>query len=200
MKANKATIQARVDDVLRIQLDGAEFPDVRQYVAEQEAKGVAPWTIPEGGKPVSERQLWRYVALSDRLLRDSALTNRKKRLRLHFARRKSLYARAIATGQLNVALAVLKDLAELEGFYGGELARQVEELRREIEALKRQSHDDNGDPPPADGHPPRAGAPEGGAGGEPGPAPLPAGPEPPDDGRGDNPGLLAADVAPLDIG
>jgi hypothetical protein len=143
MKANKATIRARVDDVLRIRLDGAEFPDIRQYVAEREADGAPPWTIPDGGKPLSQRQLWRYVALSDRLLKESALTNRRKRLRLHFARRKNLFARAVATGQINVALAVLKDLAELEGFYGDELAREVEELRRRVEQLQG-AQDDKG--------------------------------------------------------
>jgi hypothetical protein len=145
--------------------------------------------------------LWRYVAQSERLLKDSALTNRKRRLRLHFARRKSLYARAVSTGQLNVALAVLRDLATLEGFYGDELARQVEELRKELDALKRASDGNSDDDPPApDGHPPRPGAPEGGAGGEPGPAPAAGRPEPPDDGRRDNPGLLATDVAPLELG
>ena len=93
MKATKETIRQRVDDILRVRLDGAEFPDVRQYVAEREAAGEPPWTIPESGKPLSERQLWRYVAQSDLLLKESALTNRKKRLRLHLARRKGLYAR-----------------------------------------------------------------------------------------------------------
>ena len=200
MKANKATIRARVDDVYRIRLDGAEFPDILQYVAEREAAGEAPWAMPDGGKPLSERQLWRYVAQSDRLLKESALTNRKKRLRLHFARRKSLYARAIATGQLNVALAVLKDLATLEGFYGDELAREVEALRREVDELKRYPDDDgNGDPPAPDEPPPRPGAPEGGADGDPGPPPPAGGPEPhPERGRIPA-GLLAADVAPLDL-
>jgi hypothetical protein len=134
MKATAATIRARVEDVLRLRLDGAEFWDVRRYVAEQEQAAEPPWVVPAGGKPLSERQLWRYVAQSDRLLAVSSATGRKKRLRVHLARRKSLYARAVAAGDVRAALAVLADLAKLEGLYPSE----DEALRREAEALRRQ--------------------------------------------------------------
>ena len=55
MKPTQATIRQRVEELLSIRLEGATFVDARRYVAEKEAEGVAPWTIPEGGKPVSER-------------------------------------------------------------------------------------------------------------------------------------------------
>jgi len=37
-KADKALVQRRVDDVLRIRLDGAQWWDVREYVREKEGE------------------------------------------------------------------------------------------------------------------------------------------------------------------
>jgi hypothetical protein len=134
MRATKAIIQARVEDVLRIRLDGAEFWDVRRYVAEKAEAAEQPWQIPAGGKPVSDQQLWRYIEQSDRLMAVSSETSRKKKLRVHLARRKSLYARAVAAGDVRAALAVLADLAKLQGLYPSE----DDTLRREAEALRKQ--------------------------------------------------------------
>jgi hypothetical protein len=139
MKATKATIRARVEDILRLRLDGAEFWDVRRYVAEKEQAAEPPWAIPAGGKPVSERQLWRYIEQSDRLMAVSSETDRKKRLRVHLARRKSLYVRAVAAGDVRAALAVLADLAKLEGLYPSEdeaLQREAQRLRKQLHGLK----------------------------------------------------------------
>ena len=66
MKADKATIRARVDDILRVILDGAQPWDIRQYVSQRQAAGEPPWTIPEGGNPLSERQIRRYCDIADR--------------------------------------------------------------------------------------------------------------------------------------
>ncbi len=90
---------------------------MRQYVSEQESKGIPPWAIPPGGKPLCERQIRRYIARADKLVAENIRTNRKKRLRRHLARRESLFARAVAKGDERTALAVLRDLAELEGHY-----------------------------------------------------------------------------------
>jgi hypothetical protein len=153
MKATAATIRARVDDILRILLDGAEPWDVRQYVAEKEAAGEPPWTVPEGGKPLSERQLRRYCARADKLLGESCRTNRKKLIRRHMAQRRSLYARAVSKGDERTALAVLRDLAELQDLYparktevtgkgGGPVRFSVEEAvtaDRELEEAERDS-------------------------------------------------------------
>jgi hypothetical protein len=117
MKATNPIVQARVEDVLRIRLDGAEGWDVRRYVAEKEAAGEAPWTIAEGSKPLSERQIRNYVTAADKLIDESCRKERKKRLRRHLAQRRSLYARSVNKGDERTALAVLRDLAELEGHY-----------------------------------------------------------------------------------
>src|SRR5262245_12864078 len=117
MRATDPIIRLRIEDVLRIRLDGAEGWDVRRYVAEMEAAGTPPWAVPEGGKPLSERQIRRYVEAADRLIDESCRTSRKKALRRHLAQRRSLYARALNKGDERTALAVLADLAALEGLY-----------------------------------------------------------------------------------
>jgi hypothetical protein len=116
-KATRATIRARVEEVYAIRLDGAGIVDIRQYVAEKEAAGEAPWVVPEGGKPVSERTLWRYVLASDKLMAADLRHTRKRRRRLHLAQRRALYAKAVAAGDYKAALSVLRDLAELEALY-----------------------------------------------------------------------------------
>lgn len=55
MKASKAEVAARVDEVLRVRLDGAQFHDIVQYAAAQ-------------GWGVEEQQLWNYVRRADALL------------------------------------------------------------------------------------------------------------------------------------
>jgi hypothetical protein len=110
-------------------------------------------------------------------------------------------ANATAKGQVDprVSNATVYAVATLlRALQPDDTARQVEELRKELEALKRAS-DDDGDPPAPDEPPPRPAAPEGGADGDPGPPPPAGGPEPhPERGRIPA-GLLAADVAPLDL-
>jgi hypothetical protein len=66
---------------------------VRQYVSEKEQAGEPPWKVEDGGKPLSERQIRRYVEEADRLIEESCRTSRKKALRRHQAQRRSLYAR-----------------------------------------------------------------------------------------------------------
>src|SRR5579871_5099200 len=106
-RPTKAQLEQRVGEILSIRVAGAQFWDVRQYVAEKEAAGEQPWAIAEGGKPVSGRTLWRYIASADKLLESSVVTQRKKALRRHKARREYLYAMAVNQGDTRAALAVL---------------------------------------------------------------------------------------------
>ncbi len=98
-------------------LDGAMPFQVRQYVAEKEAAGEAPWTIPEGGRPLSERQIRRYSDQADALMAEAVRTNRKKLLRRHIARRHQLYVRSVNSADYRTALAIDQDLATLQGLY-----------------------------------------------------------------------------------
>ena len=104
MKATKAVVAQRVEAVLRIRLDGAQFHDIVQYAAEQQ------WGV-------QERQLWNYVAATDQLLLARLERDRDKLLARHIAQRQALVARAVNAADYRTALAVLRDEAELEGLY-----------------------------------------------------------------------------------
>jgi len=116
-RATDPLLTLRVEDILRIRLDGAEGWDVRRYVAEKEGSKEEPWTIAEGGKPLSERQIRNYVSAADKLIAASCRQSRKALLRKHQAQRRSLYARAVSHGDVRTALAVLADLARMQGLY-----------------------------------------------------------------------------------
>jgi hypothetical protein len=143
MKMKTPKIRARVEDVLRIRLDGAELWDVRQYVAEKQAAGEGPWALRDGENPLSDRQLYRYLAAADTLIAESCRTSRKKLLRNHLAQRRKLFARAAAAGDVKAALAVLQDIARLQGLYPSEddvLRREAEALRKRLADLKGAKH------------------------------------------------------------
>jgi hypothetical protein len=112
--------------VLHCRLGGAEFHDLRAYAQEK-------------GWGVSDRQLWRYVAASDRLIERSFEADRGKLLRRHAMQRRALYARALQDGDYRAALAVARDEAELHGLYPGrkvQLSGSKEEpLALRVEAL-----------------------------------------------------------------
>jgi hypothetical protein len=134
MKADKATVRARVEDIARVILDGIMPFQISPYVSEMEAQGASPWAVPDGGSPLSSRQVRRYARWAERLIALTARTGREKSLRNHKARRQSLYARAVNKGDERTALAILADLAKLEGLYPSE----DDELKREAEAMRKQ--------------------------------------------------------------
>lgn len=103
-KSEKSIVASRVHDVLRLIVAGAEFPDIWRYAQEHR------WTI-------SQRQVRRYMARAHRLFAKSTRRDRQQLLGRHLAQRKSLYARAVKTGDLKTALLALKDEATLQGLY-----------------------------------------------------------------------------------
>jgi hypothetical protein len=139
MKATAATIQARVEDILRVRLDGAQAWDVREYVRGREKEGAGPWAIPEGGKPLSDSQLRRYAQRADELVRDSCRANRGKLLREHTAQRRNLYARAVKAGDVRTALAVLESLAKVLALFPSEVDRvehKLDEVNQKLDRLE----------------------------------------------------------------
>src|SRR5262249_53377207 len=115
MRATKAIRRLRIEDIIRVRLDGAAQWDVRQYVAQQEAGGADAWTVPEGGRGLSERQVRAYVEQADRTIESGCRQSRRRLLRNHLARRRYLYARAVASGDYRTALACDQDAAKLQG-------------------------------------------------------------------------------------
>ncbi len=131
-KATKAEVAQRIEEVLQIRLDGAEFHDVLQYASEKQ------WNV-------GERQLWHYIKASDVRLVKRLEKDRGRLLARHIAQRRSLYARALNAADYRTCLAVAKDEAELQGLY----PKPEDELRREVEELKKlltaaEPNDDNG--------------------------------------------------------
>ena len=117
MKATKAQIQLRVDDLLTFRLEGARLWDIRQYVTEKEKEPGSTWYRGEGAKPLSDAMLWRYIRWADALIASDARSSRKKRTRLHVAKRQNLFAKAVSQGDIRTALAVLDSEAKLLGLY-----------------------------------------------------------------------------------
>jgi hypothetical protein len=150
-RASKAQVDARVNDLVNIILDGAvlEF-DLCEFVREREEEEGSPWHLAEGETPLSYSQIRRYAARAEEVIQDTARTNREAQLRTHIARRNHLYALALQQGDIRAAAGVLKDLADLQGLYprgGGEaeeLARQMAELRQQLE----KANADPSKPPP----------------------------------------------------
>jgi hypothetical protein len=143
-KADRPLVQRRVDDLLRVRLDGGARHDVRDYARSQERESASPWFVPDGENPLSDVQIWRYLQRADRLIDREHERSRKRLFRRHVARLNHLYARAATTGELSVARAILRDLAEMQRLLPrpeDELEREVRELR---EMLKRITTDGPG--------------------------------------------------------
>src|SRR5687767_6845471 len=102
-KPTKAVVNARVEEFVRILLDGAEPFDLRPYVAEMEAKEGSPWHRGPGEKPLSDRQIRRYAAAADKVIAETCRTSRKRLLRRHLARRRNLYAKSVNAGDTRTA-------------------------------------------------------------------------------------------------
>jgi hypothetical protein len=119
MKARptKAQVEARVTEILRIRLDGAEIWDIREYVREMEQKEGSPWQLAEGQKPLSDSQLWRYIARADREVAASCRASRKKLVRRHLAQRRNIFGKAMSAGDYRAALAAAESEAKLQGLF-----------------------------------------------------------------------------------
>ena len=103
-KSEKATVELRVGEILRLLLAGGEFEDIRQYSAAQDWK-------------LSVRQLRRYQERAYRRLANMAHRDQKQLLGRHLMQRRALYARAMKVSDVKTALNVLKDEAQLQGLY-----------------------------------------------------------------------------------
>jgi len=135
-KADKALVARRVEDILRIRLDGAQYWDVREYVREQEAEEGSAWFVGEGN-PLSDAQVRRYQQRADALIYESHDSSRKRLFRRHLAQRKALYARAVTTGDIRAALAVLQDEARLTRLYPADaIELRLADLEKQLRQLK----------------------------------------------------------------
>jgi hypothetical protein len=134
-KATAAQIAARVEELLRIRLDGAELWDIREYVREKVAAKDPVW----GDKLPSDSQLYRYLEKVDEQIADSCRDSRRKLIRRHLAQRRNLYAKAVSQGDLRTALAVARDEAELQALYpdkDAEATKRIASLEKELHEIR----------------------------------------------------------------
>ncbi len=96
--ASKSTIRHRVQEVLRLTLAGAEFPEIRQHATQQ-------------GWEVSDRQIRRYMEAAYRHFSKMTIRDVEQLLGRHIMQRRSLFARALKNNDLRTALAILQDEA-----------------------------------------------------------------------------------------
>jgi hypothetical protein len=115
--ADRALTSRRVEDLVRILLDGAVEWDVCEYVREKEKEAGSAWFVAEGEAPLSASQIRRYQKKANDRIELSCERSRKRLLRRHRAQRRHLYAKAVLSGDYRTALAVLKDEGELLGLY-----------------------------------------------------------------------------------
>jgi hypothetical protein len=114
-KADTAEAARRVEEILRIRLDGAQYHDVVQYAAEK-------------GWDIRERQIRGYIGRADDLLVERQEKSRRRLLARHIASRESLFARAVNAADLRTALAIKDSLAKLQGLFTD--TRDLKELTR----------------------------------------------------------------------
>jgi hypothetical protein len=106
MKSTKAEVRQRVEEVFKLRLGGANFPDILQYAS-----------APEQAWGVSERQIWNYIKAADQLLLERFDAKAPHLLNRHLLQRNQVYAHAMGAGDFRTALAILQDEAKLEGLY-----------------------------------------------------------------------------------
>jgi hypothetical protein len=133
---DKALMRRRVEEIVRIRLDGAEWWDCCEYVREKEREEGSAWHLAEGQKPLSDASLRRYLSKADRAIAESCRASRKILLRRHLAQRRSLFAKAVSQGDVRTALACLDSEAKLRGLFELDFARQLEEMQKQLEEIK----------------------------------------------------------------
>jgi len=104
VKADTAEAAKRVEEILRIRLDGAQFHDVVQFSA-------------DSGWGIEERQIRKYIARADELLVERLEKKRKPVIARHIAQRQALFARAVNAADLRTALAILDSECKLRGLF-----------------------------------------------------------------------------------
>ena len=136
-KASRTEVAARVDEVLRIRLDSAQFHDVVEYAKEK-------------GWNVSLRQLARYIRKADELLVERNERSRRRLIARHIAQREGIAARSINSADWRAALAALDSNAKLQGLFidprdlkelaklAAEQGEQIRQMKERIDAAQPQ--------------------------------------------------------------
>ncbi len=105
-RSTKVETEQRIEQVYKMLLGGATFPDLREYAH-----------APEQNWNVSDGQIRRYMTAAHQLIRERYEAKADYSFNRHMLRREQLYAHAMGAGDFGTALRVLQDEAKLEGLY-----------------------------------------------------------------------------------
>jgi hypothetical protein len=117
VQPTKPVLRRRIDEILRIRLDGAERWDVCEYVREKEKEEGSVWFLAPGQEPLSDSSLWRYISHAEKAIQQSTDQGRKVMRKNHVAKRRNIYAKAVLSADYRTALACLDSEAKLLGLY-----------------------------------------------------------------------------------
>jgi len=128
-KSSTAEVALRVEEILRIRLDGAQRHDVLQFASEK-------------GWGLTDRQVDTYIRRADDALVERLDKKRSRVVALHLAKRGALFARAVSAADYRTALAIADSEAKLRGLFpdreAKELARVVTDQARQIAELEQR--------------------------------------------------------------
>ena len=103
-KATKAQIIQRLNAVVKLRLGGAAIRDIFQYSQDHN------WDV-------GYDAVYKYVSRADKIIEEHAERNRDRLLAFEVNARHRVFARAMEKGDLEAALKVLKDRAQLLNLY-----------------------------------------------------------------------------------
>lgn len=110
-------VAARVDEFIKLILDGARMWDLREYVRHFEKDPTSNWTLKEGFEPLSDKMIREYKSRAERVILASVEKDREKLIRIGLAKRLNVYSAAAKAGDWRTALAAQRDHDELLGLY-----------------------------------------------------------------------------------
>jgi hypothetical protein len=116
-RPTKEQVDARVNELLRVMLDGAERWDLVDFVRQREKEEGSPWFISEGSDPLCYAQIRKYVGKAHKEIAKAGQGDRAELIRAHVAKRRNLYAKAVAMGDIRAALACADSECKLLGLF-----------------------------------------------------------------------------------
>jgi hypothetical protein len=112
-KASRATVEARIQEIVELRLGGAEYIDIVDPAGrnrDENGQPIEPWGV-------KRSQIFRYIQEADKRIAGYFDARAPSLLARHLLQRRRLYAHSMEMRDLKTALAILKDEALLEQLY-----------------------------------------------------------------------------------
>jgi hypothetical protein len=105
-RSTKAETEQRIEQVYKLLLGGAAFPDIREFACASEQN----WAV-------TDTQVRRYMTEAHRRIKERYEARADYSFSKHMLRREQLYAHAVGAGDFGTALRILDSEAKLEGLF-----------------------------------------------------------------------------------